>query len=315
LNETGAWYNNAIAAPWPPGSTFKILTSIAALHHNAVSIDRPIVDCDGKLRIGNTTKPCENGRGHHHLILLSDAIAHSCDIYFYKAGELTTADEIAAEAHRFHLDVPTGIELPNETTRMLIPSTAWKRRVQGEPWYPGDTANMAIGQGAVVVTPLSMACFVASLARDETFTQPTLIHQPGRPPQHTEPIGLQPEQRAAIIKGMEGCVQFGTAGQMMGPTGAVRIPGLRIAGKTGTAQKRVLKDGQVGTINYAWFICFAPVEKPEIAVAVAVEGDVLGENFEGGRNAAPVASVILKKYFEKKNQPAQQPIRFRTKAE
>jgi penicillin-binding protein 2 len=93
----------------------------------------------------------------------------------------------------------------------------------------------------------------------------------------------------------------------------LRVPGIRVAGKTGTAQKKVMKDGKLGTINYAWFICFAPVEKPEIAIAVAIEGDTLGESFEGGRNAAPVASAILKKYFANKANP--QPIVSRLKAE
>jgi penicillin-binding protein 2 len=304
MNASGAWYNNAIASPWPPGSTFKILNSIAALRRGVVSPDRPIVDCDGFTKIGNRLFPCENGRGHHGEILLPQAIAHSCDIYFYEVGRLVTPDGIAAEAHRFHLDEPTHIALPHETTRMLIPTPAWKKRTQNEAWYPGDSANMGIGQGAIVVTPLQMACFVASVARGETTTIPLLVHQPNRPPQHTEAIGLTSEQRAAIISGMEGCTQYGTAAPILGPTGVMRLPNVRIAGKTGTAQKKVVKEGKLGTINYAWFICFAPIEKPEIAVAVAIEGENIGESFEGSRNAAPIASTILQKYFAKKANPA-----------
>jgi penicillin-binding protein 2 len=79
---------------------------------------------------------------------------------------------------------------------------------------------------------------------------------------------------------------------------------VHIAGKTGTAQKRVLKDGQVGTINFAWFVCFAPADKPEIAVAVMLEGDTIGESFGGGLNSAPVANLILRKYFEKRDHPS-----------
>ena len=311
LNENGGWYNHAIAAAWPPGSTFKILTAIAALRRNALTADQPIVDCKGWLRIGNTLKPCENGHKQHGEILLAEAIARSCDIYFYKAGELTTADEIAVEARRFHLDRRTGIELPNETSRMLIPDTAWKERAVGERWYPGDTANMAIGQGAVVVSPLGMACFVASVARGETVTRPTLVHQEGRPPQHTESIGLTPDQRATLLEGMEGCTKFGTA-KILSTAPRYQLPGIRLAGKTGTAQKRVLKDGKIGTINYAWFICFAPIEKPEIAMAVVLEGDTLGEEFGGGGNAAPIVSLVLQKYFAKKNPPVAKPIRFKT---
>jgi penicillin-binding protein 2 len=187
---------------------------------------------------------------------------------------------------------------------MIMPDPEWRERTRHEPWYPGDTANMAIGQGDVLVTPLTMACFVTSFARDEVWTQPTLLHDPNRAPQHTERIGLTPDQRAAIIKGMQGCVAFGTAGPLLGPAGPLRISGLSLAGKTGTAQKRIVKDGKIGTINYAWFICFAPVEKPEIAMAVAIEGDELGATFEGGRNAVPVAHAILTRWLEKKNQPA-----------
>jgi penicillin-binding protein 2 len=304
MNENGAWGNNALNGVWPPGSTFKILTSIAGMRHGTILPNVPLVDCRAHMTIGKSDFVCENGLVSHGKILLPQAIARSCDIYYYTAGLLTTPEVIAAEGRRFHLDRPTGIELPNEQHRTIMPDPDW-RRARGEKWYPGDTAHMAIGQGDVLVTPLQMACFAASVARDETFTQPTLIHDPNRPAQHTEPIGLSASQRAALISGMEGCIEYGTASKMLGPQGPLRIPGVRVAGKTGTAQKDVVKDGKHGKINYAWFICFAPVEKPEIAIAVAVEGDVVGESFEGGRYAAPVASAILKTYFAKKANPTQ----------
>jgi penicillin-binding protein 2 len=161
---------------------------------------------------------------------------------------------------------------------------------------------MSIGQGLVLVTPLQMACFAASVARDEVFTQPTLLHDPNRPRQKHEKIGLKPEERAALIAGMIGCTSpIGTAKRLSLP--AFRVPDVTIAGKTGTAQKDVMIDGKLGKINYAWFICFAPAEKPEIAVAVAIEGEKLGESLEGGAYAAPVAASILRKYFEKKANP------------
>ncbi len=305
MNEQGAWTNHALNGFWPPGSTFKILSSIAALRAGTIKIDAPIIDCQGHMRLGRAVLPCENGLGHHGEVLLPEAITHSCDIYFYQVGLLTTPEVISAEGHRFRLDQRTGIELPSEDNRSILPDEKWRRRTKNEPWYPGDTAHMAIGQGDVVVTPLEMACFIASVARNETVTKPTLIHDANRAPQHSEPIGLTREQYAAIVQGMEGCVQTGTAAKMLGPRGPanVRLDGIRIAGKTGTAQKRVVINGKLGTINYAWFVCFAPAEKPEIAIAVAIEGDTLGETFEGGRNAAPVASAILKKYFEKKSNP------------
>ena len=303
IAEDGAWFNQAIGGAYPPGSTFKILTSIAAMRSGRVSPDRPIVACDGVTMIGNKRFYCENGDGHHGEILLPEAIAHSCDIYFYEAGRLATVEGLAAEARRFHLDQRTGIEIPGETGRMLIPDPAWKEKSQHERWFPGDTANMAIGQGFVLVTPLDMACFVASVARNEVYTKPTILHNPHAPTQHTPSIGLTPAQRQALLEGMEGCTTHGTA-KFLTQMANMRVPGVRIAGKTGTAQKRVTKDGKTGNINYAWFICFAPIENPEIAMAVVVEGENIGENFGGGTYAIPVASAVLKKYFEKKTAAA-----------
>jgi penicillin-binding protein 2 len=302
IEARGAWTNQAIGGTWPPGSTFKILTTIAALRRGAINPTDPITICDGEVPIAGRPFYCDNGRGHHGAVLLRDAIAHSCDIFYYKAGELTTPEGIAEEARRFHLDRRTGIELPNEVGRMLIPDPAWKKTKRSEAWFKGDTANISIGQGDILVSPLQMAAFVASVARNEVFTQPTIIHDPNRPVQHTESIGLTTAQRAALIEGMEGTTTYGTASKIFNSP-AYRVPGVRVAGKTGTAQKDVTKAGVKGKINIAWFICFAPVENPEVALAVMIEGDTLGETFGGGTNAGPVASTILKKYFEKKNRP------------
>jgi len=298
INDDKAWMNRATQGTWPPGSTFKILVSIAGLRSGALSTDSDTVNCVGTMRIGNSNKTCDNGLGHHGVVALREAIAHSCDIFFYTYGMQITSEVIAAEARRFHLDQPTGIELPGETHRMLIPYPTWKKEKTGEGWVPGDTANMAIGQGFVLVSPLQMACFAASVARNETFTQPTLEHRAEPRAQHNEPIGLTAAQYTALIDGMEGCVTHGTAARTLNLP-EFKIPGVRIVGKTGTAQLP-------GKLNMAWFICFAPREKPEIAVAVAVQSDTPGEEFGGGRYAAPIAVDILKKYFEKKR-PASPP--------
>ena len=299
IADDGAWFNQAIAGAYPPGATCKILTSIAAMHSGKVAPDQPIIDCEGVTMVGNKRFYCENGDGHHGNILLPEAIAQSCDIFFYQAGLLTTVEGLAAEARRFHLGQRTGIEIPGETGRMVIPDPEWKEKNQKERWYPGDTANMSIGQGYVLVTPLEMACFAASVARNQLFTKPTILHDPNAPTQHAPSIGLTSAQRAALLEGMEGCTTHGTA-KFLTQMANLRVPGVRIAGKTGTAQKRVTRDGKTGNINYAWFICFAPIENPEIAVAVVVEGENIGENFGGGTYALPVASAVLKKYFEKK---------------
>ena len=304
IHDKGAWYNRALDGLYPPGSTFKLVTAIAGLRNGWITPDST-ADCQGSMKIGGRIFSCDNGYGHHGVLDLSHAIAESCDIYFWTYGLQVGADTIAAEARRFHLDRPTGIELPGETRHMLIPDPKWKQRVQNEDWFPGNTANMAIGQGDVLVTPLGMACFAASLARGETVTKPTLIHDPNRPVQHSEPIGLTPAQYSAIVQGMEGCVydQGGTAEQIFAlPVMALPV---KIAGKTGTAQVQKYKDGKLaGTIDVAWFIGFAPVDHPQIAWAVAIEGDTIGEAFGGGRYAAPVADAILQAYFAKKKKNA-----------
>jgi len=306
INDRGAWTNRAIGGVYPPGSTFKLITTLAGLRSGRLTADGSTAECDGIMRIGGRNFYCDktaSGYAHHGVIALREAIAQSCDIFFYTQGLQIGPNLIAAEARRFHLDQPTGIDLPHETRRMLIPDPAWKQQVKDEAWFDGDTANMAIGQGFIGVTPLGMACFVASLARGETTTKPTFVHDPNRAPQHTEPIGLAPGQYAAVLDGMEGCTTRGTAKILT--ANFLRIPGLRIAGKTGTAQTGPLN----AIINIAWFVCFAPIDDPQIAVAVAIEGDTPGETFAGGRYAAPVAQAVLKAWFEKKQHGGAAPAR------
>lgn len=297
IEDRGAWTNRAIAGVYPPGSTFKLITTLAGLRSGRISATTSTAECEGTLRIGGRTFYCDktaSGYAHHGVIALREAIAMSCDIFFYTYGRLIGPDIMAAEARRFHLDRPAGIDLPHETRRMLIPDSAWKKQTIGEGWFEGDSANMAIGQGFMGVTPLQMACFVASLARGETSTKPVLTHDPQRAPQHTDPIGLTPSQYATILDGMEGCTTHGTA-KILTTVADLRIPNLPIAGKTGTAQIRTKE----GTLNIAWFVCFAPIDDPRIAIAIAMEGSTPGETFAGGREAAPVADAVLKKWFEK----------------
>lgn len=303
IEATHAWDNRAMNGLYAPGSTFKILVSIAGMRAGTIPINQPIVDCEGVTKIGGSVFVCENRRGIHGEILLPEAIAHSCDIFFYEAGLRTTARTIVDEAHRFGLGLATGIELPGETKAAVIPDDAWAaRHTEHKHMYPGDIANMSIGQGWVLVTPLQMACFAASVARNETTTKPTLIHDANRPPLHTEPIGLTREQRIALLQGMEGVITHGTAAPVAS-LDDYKLP-VPTAGKTGTAQV-----GPKGhQINIAWFICFAPIDNPEIAMAVTVKGDTVGETFEGGRHGFPAAAKILRAYFEKKAHPTTSPL-------
>jgi penicillin-binding protein 2 len=291
INTRGAWLNRATQGLYPPGSTFKLLTAIAGLRSGQITTDS-VVQCTGTYRVGGRTFVCNNHRDRGP-VTLAQSIEKSCNTFYYDFGLKTGIDAIAAEARRHGLDDPTGIELPHETRHMLVPDPAWKQQRRDERWFPGDTANVSIGQGDLALSPLQLASFVASLARGETTTPPTLLHRADAPTLRTTPDGLTPAQRAAILAGMEAVTNTGTGRILQTPR--FRIPGVRLAGKTGTAQKRTAE----GTLNFAWFVGFVPVENPRVAVAVIIEGDTPGEDLAGGRYAAPVAGAIFKAWADK----------------
>lgn len=290
INEKGAWLNRASQLSYPPGSTFKILTTIAGMRAGTIGRDTRH-ECRGVYRVGNRIFRCHARYGHGEVDTAA-AIEGSCNVYYYAEGLRMGIDVLSAEAKRFGFDQKTGIELPYETSRLVVPSKEWKREQVGAGWVPGDTANTSIGQGFLLVTPLQMASFMASLARGETRTQPTLRALSAEEAEQVEhggePIGLSPEAWAEIWEGME---------RVVGPDGTgrlVQIDGLRIAGKTGTADFRA--HGQ--TVNLAWFIGCAPVENPQIAVAVMVEGATSADSFHGGSTAGPVAKDIFLEFIE-----------------
>jgi penicillin-binding protein 2 len=300
INARGAWYKRAIQGAYPPGSAFKILTAIAGLRSGYITPEST-VNCPGFFLLGRKFS-CHDGHVHGEIGFVR-AIEKSCNVYFYRYGHDMGADIIATEGRRFHLDRPTGIELLDETRRMVIPDEDWKRTTRNQPWVGGDTVQMAIGQGDVLVTPLQMAAFAASVARNEVWTQPTILHDPHRPRQRTEPTGLTPAQHGALMRAMEQVTLTGTARILTEGKLLPKIPGLRIGGKTGTAQKQTEK----GIINFAWFIGFAPIENPQIAIAVAIEGDTPGEETGGGLYAAPVAHAAFKTWVEKRSRPLNAP--------
>jgi penicillin-binding protein 2 len=235
--------------------------------------------------------PCHYAAGHGDLKLRT-ALAQSCNVFAYRTGLAAGADALVSEARRFHFGEPTGIDLPAETRRMLVPDPAWKQADGRGGWTAGDTANFSIGQGFLRYSPLQAACAIASLARRETLTVPTLLHQPGRHPsgdRPPEPLGLAERDYAALIDGMQAVILIGIGRD-------AQVPGVSMAGKSGTAQVR-RKDGMT---NIAWFVAFAPVERPEIAVAVALEGDRPGEEFAGAAHAAPVVREIVGAWSDKR---------------
>jgi penicillin-binding protein 2 len=283
------WLNRAMQGLYPPGSTFKILTVLAGLRTGALHVD-DVVQCDGYLEMGGRRFPCHRAGGHGE-VTLETAMAYSCNVFAYQVGLAAGPEALAAEARRFHLAQLTGIELPAETDRMLVPDPQWKRRVRREPWTDGDTCNYATGQGFVRYSPLQAACAIAALARRESLTVPTILYGPQRRPTGTrpaEPLGLADGDYAALVASLEAVVQIGSGRD-------AQVPGVRVAGKTGTAQVV----GREGKANVAWFVAFAPVEQPRIAVAVALEGPDIGVEFAGARHAAPVVREMLGTYFHK----------------
>jgi penicillin-binding protein 2 len=280
-----AWTDSSFQGGYPPGSTFKILVSIAGLLSGRIDPADDHIDCEHYTYIGNRRFGCDSGKDAHGHLTLHQAIAESCDIYFYWHGIDTGPDLILEQARRMHLAGRTGIELPLETRSKLPPAKSLAH------WAQGDTAEISMGQGELFMSPLTMACFAASVARNETWTPPTILHDPNRAALHTEPIGLTAEQHAIIVRGMKEAVSLGTAAKLAKVPGML-IDGVEVAGKTGTA---TLSD----RTDAAWFMCFAPADAPRVALAVVIKGDEKGVEFAGGANAFPVAMAILHAYFKK----------------
>jgi penicillin-binding protein 2 len=287
INAQGGWFNRALQGLFPPSSTFKVLVAMALLNGKHVHWDDTI-DCKGYSVIGNRKFHCDSRHSHGKINLLN-AITKSCNVFFFEKTRTTGIHPIIAEAKRFGLDQPTGIDLPHETHRMLIPSPEWKKRRGFGLWMGGDTANTAIGQGYTLVTPLQMACFMASVARGKTRTHPSLLHDPIRHRQsvnqEAEDIGLSPEDHSKLLQALESVVLSGTGRRAASKT-------LRIAGKTGTAQVWL----QGCKRNVAWFVGFAPIEKPEVAVAVEIQEQDDDDSFYGGKETAPIAKAMMETY-------------------
>jgi penicillin-binding protein 2 len=299
LNEQEALYNRCTAGLYPPGSTFKIITASAGLRHGAITTDTEF-ECPGYFMLGRFRFVCHRRSGHG-AVRVTDALRMSCNVFFYETAMRLGPEKLAEEGRRFGLHLPTGIELPAEATKMIMPDPAWKKAVGREAWTAGNTANMAIGQGDVLVTPLQMACLAASYARNETTTTPTILRRdrgarvPIRP---NQPIGLRPEHRAAIVEGMFQVVDW-TAAQHPGQAGTgsrAKLAGINLAGKTGTAQIKTLNRG---TFELAWFVGFGPLEDPRVAWCALVIGDQPDEEMGGGAVAAPKVKPMLELYFQK----------------
>lgn len=278
-NETRPLFNRAIAGAYSPGSTFKIATLIAAIRNGVVSPATTFV-CNGSTRIGNRTVRC---LGTHGRITFQTAIEKSCNVFFAEVGSRLEREEIVRVATEFGLGAPTGVDLPGEA-KALLPSDEWLER-RSERWYQGDTVNLAIGQGFINVTPIQMANYAALIANRGIAYEPHIARRAeGQVEAHR--VALDAMWWDRIVRAMVQVVESGTGIRS-------RIEGVRVAGKTGSAQTGA------GRRPHGWFIAFAPADNPTIALAVVVES-----SDEGGRVAAPIAQRVLKAYFTTPQSPA-----------
>lgn len=301
--------NRAIQNHYPPGSIHKPILAAAILADGIVTPETRVF-CPGYFRHGRRTYRCWK-RGGHGSVDLHEAIKQSCDVYFYTNGVKLGIDRMAHYARSFGLGHRTGIRLANEAPG-LIPSTEWKKRRFGVVWYPGETVSASIGQGYNLYTPLQLAVAYAALANGGKVLQPRLLlrleARDGRvleefPPQVRSEVPISPQHLAVVRRGLAGVVEE------QGGTGRrARVPGVRVAGKTGTAQVVRLEHTEgmeeeeipIRYRDHGWFGAFAPVEAPEIVVGVFVE-----HGLHGASAAAPIAQRILARYFEKQLEAAE----------
>ena len=301
--------NRATQGQYPPGSTFKIIMAIAGLEEGVLQPEARISD-PGYYFFGNRQFR-DWKKGGHGSVDLHRAIVESCDVYFYQLGPRIGIDRIAKWARAFGLGEKTGVALDDERGG-TIPDSEWKRKRYRQPWYPGETVSVAIGQGYVTVTPLQLANMMAAVANGGTLYRPRIVDRvepiDGSTvreyrPEKIRTINVSPATLQRVRSALADVVNG--AG---GTGGAARSKIVQIAGKTGTAQvvemkAAYLKSEQLAYFNrdHAWFVSYAPVDNPQIAVVVLVE-----HGGHGGEAAAPMAKKVIEKYIELQTRPADQ---------
>ncbi len=273
-------YNKALQGQYPPGSTWKLATTVVGLETGAVKMDdRLPIPCTGGMQYGSRYFRCWDKRGHGNLTL-AGAIAKSCDVYFYQLGLKLGLARLVAGGVELGFQSKAGIDLPEEKRARFPTGEEYFDRKYGKgKWTRSLVLSMAIGQGDNSQTILNMAKFYTALATDGQAARPQILR--GKP-ERTQIMKLTPDQVAQIQGALVGVVTGGTAA-------ASAIKGVQLAGKTGTAQTGVWQNGV--ELNHGWFVGFAPAENAKIVVAVMLE-------FGGhGTRAAAIASKIIQAYL------------------
>ncbi|MDR2192178.1 MAG: penicillin-binding protein 2 [Endomicrobium sp.] len=278
-------FNRALQALYPPGSIFKIVTFAAAaeiLDFNPKETQR----CEGGFALGDRVYACSLKAGHGYVNAIT-AMAYSCNVFFYQLGLQLGVKNIEKYAKEFYLGQKTGIDLPNEK-RGFVPNPEWKKMKMKMSWLQGDTVILAIGQGALWVTPLQMADMICAVANKGVYYRPYLVDKAVNSKGETvyqhltqthDMIDLKDTTWQYLHAALLETVEIGTGRRS-------KLAGIKVAGKTGTAENPQGED-------HAWFVSYAPADKPEIAIAVIVEN-----GGGGGLNAVPIARKIYEAYFD-----------------
>jgi penicillin-binding protein 2 len=279
--------NRSIQNAYPPGSVFKIVMAIAGLSEEVVAPHQRVF-CPGSTRIYNRRFRCWK-RGGHGWMDLRSALRESCDVYFYHLGKRLGIEPIAQYSRLLGFGRPSGLDIAGEKSG-LVPDAEWSLERRGTPWYPGETISVAIGQGPVLVTPMQMATAMATVANGGFRVTPRLVDSPA--PAEIESLPLDPAVLEFVRQALWGVVNE------QGTGARARVPGLDVAGKTGTAQ--VVRqatwieseDLPAEQRDHAWFASFAPLDDPKLVVVVFVE-----HGGKGSASAAPLAKRLYEIYF------------------
>jgi penicillin-binding protein 2 len=290
-------YNRAVQSVYPPGSTFKVVVSLAGLDSGKIDPD-DTVTCNGSLRTGRKVFRCWK-RGGHGVVDFHKALVESCDVYFYTMGDRMGFDYIAQYARKLGLGSKTEIVLADEKPG-LVPTAAWKREKVHEPWYPADNFMNAIGQGFLQVSPIQAAQMIGAVANGGLFYQPLLLKRTRNRETGAEKVFAPVVKRREVFapEALEEVrsALLGVTSEAGGTAHGAATPLAPVAGKTGTAQVIAQKVPGLkltaSTQDHAWFIGYAPAKDPKIAVAVLVE-----HGGHGGAAAAPVARKVIEEYL------------------
>lgn len=273
--------NRVVSGLYPPGSVFKPVIAIAALEKKKIT-SYTTFSCSGQYSVGKAVFRCWDDEGHGPQTV-SEGLKNSCNSFFYQVGRVVGADDIYNYAMKFGYGVPTGIDLPEESAG-LVPNKMWKRLAKKEGWFEGDTVNFSIGQGYLLVTPLQVLRMTAAIANGGILVQPYLVKKIENvdvSSRSNKEIGISKKTIEIVKLGLRRVVQ-----DESGTGRKARAEGVDIAGKTGTAQSP-------NGLSHAWFIGFAPVDKPKIAMVVFVE--------HGGKGGLEAAENAGKIFAEAKN--------------